>query len=190
MRLVHPHKTPEDPTASQKARTPRQRIKILGPKFGPAIRKLAGNASKRSFSKSAGTNNTDKLRLAELISGPLVHAGEQLGLDAANPQDRFWLLGMLAWAIYGATPRGRKKEWLDETYGQLLADVEKVKEQKRDLTEALICKELIMGRLKMERYATKNAATLLRNLQQAKIVRNRAVKQEEIIKDFMRKRRI
>jgi hypothetical protein len=151
---------------SPRARTPRQRIRILSEKFGPLVKTLR-TAKQPSQAK---VDKKKRNQLAGLLVRNVTYAAEQLGLDLDDPKDRLWLLMMLATAVFGAKPRGRKKEWDDERYAQLLADVDQIKRTRPDLrTEALICQELIRGKSKLARYAIeKSPSTLRRKLQDAK----------------------
>jgi hypothetical protein len=173
----------DDNAASKQARTPRQKIRVLGPHFGSKVRKLAGSSSRAgSKNRARGKQDSKKQQLAELLVAPVRHAADQIGLDVSVSGDRFWLLWALAWAVYGAKRPGRANKWLSDSYKQLLADCASVKEQKPALTEAAICKQLVSGPLKLERYAQFEPKTILRQLQEAK---KRRSGDQKFIDDFV-----
>jgi hypothetical protein len=132
-----------------------------------------------------GQPEADKLaiKIAELISHAVISAAEDLGLDARDPKERFLLLCMLAWGLYGGRSRGRAKEWTDEKYLQLLTDVNEIQSKRPELIERAVCDLLIKGKWKHDRHA-KTTRTLLRQLQEAKRHRDRKVKIADILSEL------
>jgi hypothetical protein len=170
---------------SQTMKTPRQRIALLTPKFGRVVRTLASKKSSENPKPVLVQANASELPLAiaQSLSRSVIIAAEKLGLDPLIHEERLWLLAMLAWSIYGAKNRGRAKAWVTQTHAQLLADVEEIRRKRPDLkSEEAICKEL--RKAEPDRYADREFSTIRRQLQHAKKLKDRDIKEAELLGMF------